>query len=175
MEWLADVGSWITKNKDWLKPVAEVGFNAIGQSRNDSQNNAYLDYLRQQEDKNYQSSVDAINAYNAQGAAAAGARSRAAAANAAASRANQAAQQKAAKKAMKYEKNMYKKILEMYKPFADTATALLPEKTKTYRDSLGLQNQMLQFVNRPDQQALLTGSVPAWQTNIPLPDHLKGY
>lgn len=175
MSWFDSIGTFITDNKSWLEPVAKVGFNAIGQSQNDSQNNAYLNYLRQQEDRNYQSSVDAINQYNAQGAAAAGARSRAAASSAAAARANQAAQQKAAKKAMKYEKNMYKKILEMYKPFADTATALLPEKTKTYRDSLGLQNQMLQFVNRPDQQALLTGSVPAWQTNIPLPDHLKGY
>ncbi len=175
MEWLTDIGDWIGDNKSWLKPVLSVGSSLVQQGQNDRQANAYLDYLKQQEDRNYQDSVSAINAYNQQMQAAAGTRSRAAAASAAARRTNDANQAKANKKAVKHMQNTYKKVLQMYKPFADTATALLPEKTKTYRDSLALQNSMLNFVNRPDQQAALTNVVPSWQTNVPLPDHLKGY
>lgn len=173
MGFFDSIGTFISDNKGWLKPVLEVGAGALQNSNSDSQRNQYLNYLRERENQNYQQSVDSINQYNEQMGAAAGARSRAAASRAAAARQTQANQQAAAKKAEKYMQNTYKKILKMYKPFADTATALLPQKTKAYEQSLGLQNSMLDFINRPDQQALLTGSVPSYQIQVPLPDNLK--
>lgn len=176
MGWEDTIGAitgFIDRNKSWLEPVAKIGIGALNQNNTDNAQSQYLQYLRDREAKNYQDQVAAINAYNEQGAAAAGARSAAAASRTAAARATEANRQAAAKKANKESQKMYKKLLEMYKPYKDTADRLLPQMTQTYENSLGMQNAMAQFLNRPEQTAKLNASVPSWMVNVPLPDEVK--
>lgn len=170
MGWFDTVTGWIGDNKDWLKPVASIGTGILKQVNTNNTQDQYLDYLKQREDKNYQDSLAAINAYNTQLAASG---NRGDGGRAAAARQNQASQMKAEKKGNKVSQDTYKKILEMYAPYKQTADTLLPQMTKTYQDSLGLQNSMLGFVKDPMQQAKLNGSIPAYNVNVPLPDSVR--
>lgn len=163
---VSGVGNFYSKNKDWINPVIETGYGAFQQSQNDDYQSQYLDYLRGQEDKNYQSTVDQINAYNSQlgggsGAGMAAAHAQNEEARLAAMAAGDASLQKT-----------YKQILKMYKPYRKAAKELLPQKMKTYQDSLGLQASLLDIINRPDQVAKLTDNTPAYEIMVPLPDEV---
>lgn len=173
MGWFDDVTSFIGKNKDWLKPVVQTGLGALKQSNTDKTQQAYLDYLKQAENQNYQDTLNQINYYNASGQADAQAAAAAAASRAAAARVTEAARQAAAKKANKTTQNTYKQLLALYAPYRQTADALLPQMTNTYQNSLGLQNALANFVNTPAQTAKLNASVPSWQVNVPLPDSVR--
>lgn len=164
-----DITGWIGDNKDWLKPIASVATGVLKQSQADNSQKQYLDYLKQRENQNYQDTVNQINDYNARGASS----SAAAASRAAAARANAAAQQAAAKKANKAMQKTYAQILAMYAPYKQTADTLLPQMTKTYQDSLGLQGVLSNYVNSPAQMAKLDAVGPAWNVNIPLPDSVR--
>lgn len=176
--------SWWDTAYDWLgnnwQSVASAGAGAYGIYEKTKAQNAYNDYLKQNE----QTNADQTNAYNAwqaqQGQAEYGTQS----ANAAMMAQNQAAQveamrqneinrMKASKRANKYSKTMYKKLLKMYEPYKQTADMLLPQMTETYQNSLGLQNAMGQYVQSPTQLAKLEASVPAYNINIPLPDSVR--
>ena len=180
MGWFDDIVGFVDRNKDWIKPVVSIGSSVLKQKQVDNTQQEYLDYLRQREIENYQNSVNDINYYNAQGEAAAGN----AAANRAASAANRAAataaarqteanRMKAAKKSNKSLQKTYKDILELYRPYKETADVLLPQMTQTYQNSLGLQNTLGQFLQNPAQMAKLNSSVPAWNINVPLPDSVR--
>lgn len=177
MSWLSDawdsVSGFVSDNKDVVGGLLDTGISAFGQYNKDQSQSDYLNYLRERENQNYQNSLDSINYYNAQGAAAAGDKNAMAAAMAAAMKAQEAARMAAAKKANRRLQKTYKEILKMYKPFRDTAMELLPLKTNAYKDSLGLQGNLLSFVNSPEQTAKLNASVPSWQVNVPLPDYVR--
>lgn len=174
---LDTVSSFIGNNQGWLKPVLSTVTGAIRQTNTDNSQQDYLNYLRQREDQNYQNSLAQINAYNAALSAGGGGGSSGGGggngAAVAAAKATEANRMKAAKKANQYTKTMYSKLLDMYAPYKQTADALLPQMTKTYQDSLGLQSALNQYVQRPDQVAKLNASVPAYAINIPLPDSVR--
>ena len=174
MGWFDGVTGFLEKNADWLKPVVGLGLGALKQGNVDNTQKEYINYLKQREDANYQNSINDINAYNAQMQAnfAASSANRRAAAGAAA--ANEAARQGAAKKANKVQQKMYKNLLAMYAPYRQTADQLLPQMTKTYEGSLGLQNSLASLLATPTEKAKFTASVPAWQVNVPLPESVKG-
>lgn len=171
--WFSDiadtVGSFVGDNSSWLKPVVSIGMGALQQNQRDNTQQQYLDYLRQQEDQNYQDSVTGINAYNEQLAAT----QAAAASRAAAARQTEANRMKASKKANKVSQQTYKDILAMYKPYKDVADRLLPQKTQAYENSLGLQNSLLNYIQQPNQKAKLDAAGPAWSVNVPLPDYMR--
>lgn len=173
MSWLSDAWdagkTFIGDNKDWLKPVAAFGVDALKQTQSDDLNSQYIDYLRNRENQNYENAKAQADAYNQQLAASGAASS----ARAAAARQNESNRLAAAKKANKVTQDTYKKILAMYAPYKQTADALLPQMTKTYQDSLALQGDMLGFVQSPEQQAKLNAAGPAWNVNVPLPDYVK--
>jgi len=176
MGWFDEIGSWIGKNKDWLEPVVSIGTGALKQVNEDKAAAGYMDYLREREQQNYQSSVDQINAYNSQLAASGGggrSGSGSNAAAAAAARTNEKRSRKASKKANDALQGTYKQILEMYAPYRATADKLLPQMTQTYQNSLGLQNALAQYVNSPAQVAKLDAAGPAWNVNVPLPDSVR--
>lgn len=173
MSWFSDIGDFISNNSNIIKPIASIGIGALNQSNNADTQSAYLDYLRQREDSNYQNYVDQVNYANASGAAGAAASGKASAAKAAAARQTEANRQAAAKKANRFLQKNYKQILAMYLPYKQTADTLLPQKTQTYENSLQLQNALLSYLNQPDQVAKLNGSIPAYNVNVPLPDYLR--
>jgi len=156
--------------KDVIKPIVGAGLGALNQSNADNTQSQYLAYLKQKELENYQNSLASINAYNSQLSSGGGRGNGAAIAAANATERNR---QAALKKANKVTQNTYKEVLKMYAPYRQTADALLPQMTKTYEDSLGLQKSLLNFVNSPDQIAKLTASGPAWNVNVPLPDTVR--
>lgn len=184
MTWFSDiaegVGSFWSDNKDWIQPVVKAGVGALKQSNTDNSQSQYMQYLQEREKANYQKSVDEINAYNqmlmsgALGGSGGGGGGGNSAASAAAARQTEANRRKAAKKANKYLQANYKDLLAMYQPYRQTADQLLPQMTKTYEDSLGLQKSMLGFVQSPQEVAKLNGSIPAWNVQVPLPDYVKG-
>lgn len=159
-------GGWITRNSDWLKPVIGAGIGAYQQSQSDDTQSQYLDYLRQREDANYQNMLAQMQA--GQGGGGDGG-----AARAAAQRQTEANRMAASKKANKVSRKTYKKLLEMYQPFRDTATQLLPQMTKTYENSLGMQGDMMQYLQNPAQMAKLDAAGPAYNVNVPLPDSVR--
>lgn len=163
---------------DWsslIKPLVGVGLGAIGQTSTDDAQQQYLDYLKQRETDNYNTSVANINAYNTQGAADASSNAAADASARSAAVATAANRAAAAKKANTYLQNSYKKVLAMYAPYKKTADTLLPQMTQTYEGSLGLQNSLASLLQTPAQQARLQGSsTPAWQIQVPLPASVVG-
>ena len=163
-----DLGDW-SGIGDIVSPIIGAGVGAYKQSQADNAQSEYLNYLRQREDKNYQDYIDQVNQYNQQGAQM-GSGGGGGAAAAAATEANR---QRAARRAMKSQQGTYRQLLEMYAPYRQTADRLLPQMTGAYENSLGLQNSLLNFVKSPEQMAKLNGSVPAWQTNVPLPDSVR--
>jgi hypothetical protein len=165
------IGSFVSNNSSWLNPLANIGIGAIKQHNADNAQGAYLDYLRSREQQNYQDSVDQINAYNA--AHAGGRPGSSNAASVGAARATEANRQHAAKKALNQTTKTYKDLLAMYAPYKQTADQLLPQMQHAYESSLGLQHSLADFVNRPDQQAKLNGSIPAYAVNVPLPDSVR--
>lgn len=169
MGWFDSITSFVTDNSSWLKPVASIGMGALQQSQKDDTQQQYLDYLRQQEDQNYQDSVTGINAYNEQ-LKLSQANS---AARAAAARQTEANRMKASKKANKVSQQSYKDILAMFKPYKDVADRLLPQKTQAYENSLGLQKSLLDYIQQPNQKAKLDAAGPAWNVNVPLPDSIR--
>lgn len=163
------MSDWWSGVTDWLGnhagDILDTGIAIYGQSQKDKSQDQYLDYLRERENQNYQDSVNAINAYNAQlggGGGGAGAFN--------ATEANRLAALSAANAASQAS---YKKILQMYKPLRKTVKRLLPQMTKTYENSLGLQGKLSDFIQSPEQMALLNQSGPAWNVNVPLPDYVK--
>lgn len=163
------VGGWLNTNSSWLKPIAELGVGAVKQNQVDNTQSQYLDYLKSKENQNYDDSVAQINAYNAQLEAS----NAASAARAAAARGTEANRMKASKKANKVSQSTYKDLLKMYKPYRDTADALLPQMTQTYQNSLGMQNNMMNYLAQPNQMAKLDASGPAFRVKIPLPDSVR--
>lgn len=163
------LGDFFSKNSGWLEPIANLGTGILGQVQKDNSQQQYLDYLKGQEDQNYQNSVNDINAYNAQLEA----NNASSAARASAARATEQNRMKASKKANKVSQQSYKDILAMYKPFADAATTLLPQKMATYGDSLGLQKSLLNYIQQPNQIAKLDAAGPAWNINVPLPENIR--
>lgn len=168
------ISDFLGDNAGWLKPLVGTGLGALKQSNVDNTQKEYMDYLRQREDSNYANSVNDINAYNAQMAANYGASSANRRAAAAAASANEANRQAAAGKANKVQQKMYKNLLAMYAPYRQTADQLLPQMTQTYEKSLGLQNSLAGLLGTPGEQAKFTGSIPAWQVKVPLPESIKG-
>ena len=170
--WASDAGDFISDNSSWLKPVASLASGARKQSNVDNSQSQYQDYLRQREQKNYEDSVAAINAYNqALGQGPGGGDG--GAARAAAARQTEANRMQASKKANKFTKNMYKDLLKIYAPYRETADRLLPQMTQTYEGSLGMQNNMMKYLQDPEQMKKLNASGPAWNVNVPLPDSVR--
>jgi len=163
---------------DWgglLSGVAKVavpgflGYNAIKQQ--ESNQNAQLDFARQQEELNYQNYLRQVGAQGSGGGRSSGGGGNGAAV--AAANATEKNRQKALKKANKVEQNTYKELLKMYAPYRQTADQLLPQMSQTYQNSLGLQNSLASYVNSPAQVAKLDAAGPAWNINVPLPDEVR--
>lgn len=162
---LGGVGDWITGNSSWLKPVIGAGIGAVQQGQKDNLQSDYLNYLKQSEDQNFANSQAQIDFYNQQLAA----KGAAAAAKRNAAIQTEANRQAAARKANQSLQKTYKQVLQMYQPYVDTATKLLPEKTASYEQALNLQNALGKFVNSPSQVARLNGgSTPAYMIDVPL-------
>lgn len=174
---MADEGSWWDGASTWLGDnwgeIAKAGVGAYGIYQKTKGENAYNDYLRENERLN----AERTNAYNDQLAKDAASQNAASytnsAAQIAAMQGTEANRMAAALQASKYSQNMYRKLLKMYEPYRQTAEMLLPQKTQTYQNSLALQNAMGNYVSSPDQMAKLNASVPAYNVNIPLPDSVR--
>lgn len=163
------VGDFI-KDNPILKPILNLGSNIYGSSQNSSNQDAYLNSLRQAEQNNYDQAKATNDAYQTWlgQSQAAGNASRAASASAAA--ANEKNRVGAAKKGMKLEKKAYKEIKGLFKPYADTGAELLPVMTGSYKKGVDNLTMLNAFMTDPQK---MNQSVPAWETGVPLPDWMK--
>lgn len=171
---LNDIGGWLSSNSDWLKPTLSLGSNLYKYNQSSGNQANYISMLKQQEDRKFadtQAYNDAARAYNEQVASAQNAN---AAAAARASAINQANAQAAKNKAAKQMDKVYKRNLEIYKPFKNTALDLLPQMSKAYSDSLTGYNMLAAYLQRPEQMAKLDLNRPQWAVGAPTPSWAKG-
>ncbi len=177
MSWYDDVVGFVTENKDVIKPIAQVGLGALKNTQNDSATKDYINYLKSQEQTNYQNYLADVDAYNAAGAdAAANANARAAAAaansraRAAAAAATERNRLKAAKKASKEEQKGYAEALALMAPYVQAGEKVLPAKTGTYLDALKRMSAIGQTLDTKKADA--NASIPSWEVPVQLPDYL---
>lgn len=171
---LGDLGSWLSTNKDWLKPVVSTGLGAYQAANENGTRSDYADMLRAAEQRNYDDSKDAYDSYNSWAQQNAAASAGAANARAAAARATEAARQGALKKAMKTEKKYYDTAQGYLAPWRESAARLLPQAEATYSGSLSGMNNLMQMLQSPEAMAKMNASVPAYSVNLGLPDYLRG-
>lgn len=168
------IGDFFTDNKSWLKPVTNFISGIGGSAVNSRNQEAYLQALRDAEQRNYDDAKaynDAYVDYLGRKSAASAASS---ASSAAASRANQAAAMKAGKKALKQEKKGFKQLKDLWQPFVDTGKQVLPQMTQAYGMGFGNLQDMNKLFQTPEFQASTKQSVPAYEINVPIPNYLLG-
>lgn len=192
MGFFDSIGSFFSDNASWLKPVASTALNIGSQLNQSGARNAYVDMLKENEDRNYQQGLGNYNAYtdwlrgreanSAANSAAGAASARARAASAAAAQAAYAAaakQQeknrvKALKKAKNREEQGFNEALNLYKPYVEAGAQVLPGMTKAYGSSLDTAGLLNSLLTSPDSLQKLNQGTAAYNVNIPLPDYLKG-
>lgn len=161
--------SWPTLIKTGL----DIGGNLYDSYNKSSTSNDYINSLRASEDRQFADT----NAYNSALAAwqqqQAGAAASARAASAAAAGATDKNRQAAAKKAQAYLDKVYKRTMDMYAPFKDTATRLLPQMEKSYSTGIDTSNMLSAYLQNPQNMALLNGSTSAAASGPMLPDYLR--
>lgn len=173
--WLSNiassVGGFLSDNSSWLKPVAQVGMDLLGASRQRDATQQYLNQLKQAEQQNYndqKSQYDAYTAYLAANSGGGGGGGGGASAQ------NEANRLSSLKKALDYEKKNFKTTQGFLMPYYEAGKNVLPARTQTYQAGLtGLQN-LFGFMNTPEMLAKLNASRPSFQVNIPTPNVLNG-
>lgn len=187
MSWLDDIGSFISSNittplqsnKSWLNPLLGGALGAYQISNKNDERQSTLDWMTQQEQKNYdtakqnyQAYQDYLGQYNNWAAGAAKARAAAAAAHAKAARQTEANRQKAEKKALKNLNASYETAKGYYQPFYNAATAVLPQVQKTYGTALDTMGMLAQYLTKADQMKKLAMPGNVWDQSVPLPSYM---
>lgn len=171
MSIFGDIGDFIGDN---IKPITGLVTGLGGAYMNNRNQDAYLDSLRNAEQRNYDESkayYDAYTNYLGQKNAA-GAASRASSASAA--RANQAAGMAAGKKALKQEKKGFKQLKDIWSPYMETGKQILPMMANNYGMGSGNLSRMNEVFKGTDFQNKLKQSIPSYQVDVPIPDFLLG-
>jgi len=174
---LSGVGSFLTKNKDWIKPLVSTGLNLYANNQAGDSTNQYIGAIQkaQQDDYNNQkTNYDAYtqwlqtttNANNANSAA------KAKASNANASR-NERSRLAGVKSAQKILRQTYDKMSPYIDPYADMGLRVRPQIESTYTGALKALGDLTQQQTSPEAMKQWNQSVPSWQTNAPLPDWMK--
>lgn len=176
MSILSDVWDGITGAvSDIPKGIVGIGANLYNGYDQRQRQNDLVNAYREREAQNYANSKAEydyyMNEYLPQYQAAQAASSAAAAA---AANANDAARRKAAKKGMKIEKKFFDEAKGNIQPYIDTGHRLLPSVEKTYGNALSGMQLMQGYMNNPQYMQTMNQSRPAYQTNIPLPNWVKG-
>lgn len=163
------IGSFITKNPI-IEPLVNLGTNIYGASQNSSNQQNYLDSLKTAEQNNYDQAKATNDAYMQWLGESQAAGNASRAANAGAAAANEKNRVAAAKKGMKTQTKAFDEIKGIYKPYVDTAAAILPEMSGAYKQGVDNLSMLNAFMTDPKK---LDQSVPAWQTGVPLPSWMK--
>lgn len=170
-----------------IEPAIGFGAGILQSNAKSGTMDSYYNFLKSQEDQKYQKGLANYQAYqdylnqgqaasasaSAASRAASAARSKMAAAYAAAQRQEQANAQKAAKKANRTEQRGYATARSYYDPYITAGNEILPEMTNTYKNALSTMNMFNGYLTSPAGMAALNQSIPAYQTNIPVPDYLN--
>lgn len=133
MSWLDSIGSFISDNSGWLKPVADFGLNLWSNNQQEDNRNETQDYLSQMEDEDYANQLAERNDYLAWMKQ-----------NQAISNANAAAKRAAMMKAASY-----------YRPYMRAGRKLLPKQTAAYGGGLDLMAKMLANLATPDTMGII--------------------
>lgn len=166
------VGSFVSDNSGWIKPIVGAGLGYLQGSTNNSYASSYADALEKQNQANYANYLSNLDAYNKYQTAASSASAANRAAAASARAANDKASMAAAKKALKYETKAKKEAFARYQPYVDAANSLLPKRTALAGQGLDLLSTLGQQL--AGQTGKLSGSNgPAWTINVPVPEYLK--
>lgn len=181
MSWLSDIVEKTTglvtdiNLPDNFNKALTSGLSNAGKGYVESRNqDAYLQSLRDAEQRNYDESKAYYDAYNAWAQGNAASRSAAAASSAAAARATEAARQGAAKKSLKQKKKGFAEIGDLWKPYMETGKELLPVMTNAYKGGAETLGRMQESFKTPEFEAKTRQSVPSWMTGVPIPDYLLG-
>ena len=164
------VGDFLSGNSSWLKPLAQVGMTAYNTHEKNQQAQGYINFLRDQENQNYQNYTNNRDAYlqwYQQNHAGGGGRGRGGGSNNAAALAAQ-------KKAMEREQQGFADARKTLQPWYDVGVRLLPNQAETYGNSLNALNMLYAYQTTPQMVSQMNQSRPAWQVDVPLPEHLKG-
>lgn len=172
MGWWDDVTGFLSNNKGIINSVATLGSGFYNNTQKDNSRQDYINYLKQQEQANYDNFVANANAANANSAA----NARASAANANARNAAAAATEKnaqaAAAKANKASQKGYAAALGLFAPYIEAGKKIVPAKTETYLDSLKRMSMLGQYLDSPEQKANANASIPSWEVPVQLPDYM---
>ena len=164
---------------DWsdiFKPVVNLAGNLFDSYNQDRSGDALSKVLRGREDSDYTNTLaynDALGKYNAQAMAMAGRRGGGGGGRAAAAAATEANRQKALARANRRLMKTYDQSMAMYKPFADTATQLLPKMQQTYTQGLDTSGLLNAYLQKPENMSLLNASKSATAAGPQLPDYMR--
>lgn len=161
MSWLGDIfdtaGDFVTKNSNWLKPVATAGLGIYALNQQKKFANKAIDLEKQAADQKYQLALARSGGGGGGGGGI-----------------NKKKLIQAYKEAMKKEQEGYAAALARYKPFTDASLQILPQQVKTYEDAAKNISMLNAYLMTPQKLAQMDQSVPAYTIDIPLPDYIKG-
>jgi hypothetical protein len=158
---------------DYIVPILS-GIGSLWQAYNsNSGKSAGFDAMKANEDRRYADYLAERQYYDQYTMAQYEQEQAARAAGAAAAAKNAAAKSAAEKKAFGSYKKDNRKIQKLWEPYAQTGQRLLPQMEQTYGNSLNNMNLLSAYMSSPQYQQSMNQSVPAYETNIPLPDYLK--
>lgn len=164
---------------DWgdiFKPVINLGAGLFDSYNQDRSGSDIANILRGREDQGYQNTIaynDALTKYNQMYGGSGGRRGGGGGGRAAAAAATEANRQRALKRATHHLMKTYNKTMDMYKPFADTATQLLPKMQQTYTQGLDTSGLLNAYLQKPENMSLLNASAPAATVGPKLPDYMR--
>lgn len=161
--------------------LAKGGINLVSglidAHNQDSSGSDIARILRGREDQGYQNTLaynDALTKYNQMYGGSGGRRGGGGGGGrAAAAAATEANRQRALKRATHHLMKTYDKTMDMYKPFADTATQLLPKMQQTYTQGLDTSGLLNAYLQKPENMSLLNASAPAATVGPKLPDYMR--
>jgi hypothetical protein len=164
----------ISKNSNWLQPAVSTAGNLFGQYEKNNANSNIVDYLRQREQLNYDTSKANNDAYMQWATENAAASSAKAAAAAAAKNATEQARQEALRKAMGTESKAYKKAMGYINPYIEAGKSLLPQRVENAQQGNQLAALLGQYLQTPQVQGQIQQAPITNISNVPmqLPDYL---
>lgn len=168
------IGSLVSDNASWLKPVLGAGLDLYGNSQQRNAAQREVQAMRNAETQNYndqKATYDAYVNYLGQSQAASAAN---AAARQAAAAANEKARREALTKVMANEKSNFKTTQGFLMPYYQAGKDMLPLRTQTYSAGLQGLNNLFGYLTSPDQMQKWNASKPAFQVNIPTPLNQRG-
>jgi hypothetical protein len=149
--------SWIGRNADWLKPVAVIGGSLYINHERNKQRKRLAERARQQAEQAYQQDLAAWEAEQAYAGGGHGGGGGGGGGGSGALRSG------------------YNRALGYLKPYVETGKRLLPYQEEAYKQGMEGLKSLYGSVLTPEQIKLAT--VPQkslWESDIPLPDYMKG-